>query len=240
MQTFTIEECKLKIEKLMKLSESPNEHEAALAMSKAQKLMTEYNLSISEIIMDEAKPLSAIRDEIGEDIEDWEGWLASGIAEIFGVRMFNHISHRVVRFNRRQRKSIVFYGLPMDVEAVKATFTMLNSTINHLSFIEFMKMKMAGIIGNARGETLSIKRGWFMGCVERIVARVKEQRDYEMSQNVAITALVIRKKDIIREAMAKDGIRLTQTAPSKAAASATGYTMGQNAANNIALNRLVQ
>lgn len=238
---FTMEAVKVKIEKLMRLSASPNEHEAASALAKAEALMAEYNLAHSEILMDEKQTSSndVVKTVFGEDIEDWEGALASGIARIFGVKMYNSVSHVIIKRRRSSRKSIVLYGLPMDVETVKGMFTMVKETIEGEAIVDFLLQKYLGVIGKDRGATLAYKRGWFNGAVERIIQRVKDQRDYTIAQENKMTSLVIRKGDLIRQKMAQDGVSLTSAKSSSAKSSAAGWAAGRAAGDRIGLNKLV-
>ena len=76
---------RLKIKKLFQLSNSPNENEAALALERAQKLMEEYNLTMSEV--------EGVKDAGSNDIIDekynekakrfkkWETVLFGGVCE---------------------------------------------------------------------------------------------------------------------------------------------------------------
>lgn len=239
-KNFTFDAVKVKIEKLLRLSTSPNEFEAASALAKSQALMEEYNLSMAEIILDDRQTnsLSIVKETLGTDVEDWERALANGIAKIFGVKMFAQREYERVHRRRSTRKSIVFYGLPMDVSTTKDCFVMIQEMIQIRSIAEFALAKLAGIIGHSRGATLAYKRGWFDGCITRIINRVKENRDYELGQGNKMTALVVRKEELISQKMKADGIHLVNI-PSSARSSVDGFHRGASAANSIALNKLV-
>ena len=56
-----------KIRKLLRLSRSSNEHEAAAAAAKAQELLSEYNLSLDSMITEES---ASEASSTHRDIED--------------------------------------------------------------------------------------------------------------------------------------------------------------------------
>lgn len=59
-EAMTIEKVKDKIKKLLKLSESPNENEAKLAVKKAQRLMAAYKLQMGDIEEKEDKVIERV------------------------------------------------------------------------------------------------------------------------------------------------------------------------------------
>lgn len=83
-----------KIKKCLALSNSSNQHEAAIALAMAQKLMKEYNLSqtdIAETEITEAKTQSTFR----KAPQEWENDLINLIKVAFGVEIIiNHFTYR--------------------------------------------------------------------------------------------------------------------------------------------------
>jgi hypothetical protein len=73
------------IQKLLALSKSPNEHEAALAMAKAQELLLKHNLDMATVTV---KDEPQTRDESGlinevvdfEDFQKWQSILLNSIS----------------------------------------------------------------------------------------------------------------------------------------------------------------
>lgn len=245
---FTIDEVKGKIEKLMRLSSSPNEHEASLALAKAQELMAEYNLGMAECILSDAKvnENQVIVDEFGDDVDDWEIGLASKLSSIFDVRMYinKRIYYKDVNsINRTTSRSILLYGLPMDVETMKSVYQMIQPLIKSIGVKHFAILKRNNVIGLHRGTTMAYKRGWFLGCVLRITERVDEQRRMRLAQDNKMTALVIRKSEIIDEAvkekMGIDPSTLKEEKNSSAKTSKIGMIQGMRAADSIAINSLI-
>ena len=79
MEEFDKDKIVERIRRCLALSESPNEHEAALAMSFAQKMLDKYNLSMSEIATENQVAPELIESEVSYD-QRWEVRLYSLIA----------------------------------------------------------------------------------------------------------------------------------------------------------------
>ncbi|PJI06557.1 MULTISPECIES: DUF2786 domain-containing protein [Clostridium] len=97
-----------KIQKLLSLSESSNEHEAEVAMLKAQELLAKYKLSIKEV-----KEYKRYNSKIQEKTTDvtftkakWKAQLAGVISDNFGCYRY---------FKTRGTNTIVFFGREEDV-----------------------------------------------------------------------------------------------------------------------------
>lgn len=76
-----------KIKKLLALAQSPNEHEAALALSKAQELMEAHSISESSILtidIEEAETAATVRRSPAH----WEMSLVALIRRAFGCQSF--------------------------------------------------------------------------------------------------------------------------------------------------------
>lgn len=80
-----------KIRKLLNLASSDNEHEAALAATKAQELLSAYNLSMSDIPGEEASCTSAAREyaRTRKRLEGWAFILATVTSEAFDCDYFH-------------------------------------------------------------------------------------------------------------------------------------------------------
>lgn len=94
MSNHTEEQKKIieKIRKLLRLSRSSNEHEAAAAAAKAQELLSEYNLSKDSIRSgQQAADLRASRayKKTRQRLETWAYRLASGVARAFDCKYYH-------------------------------------------------------------------------------------------------------------------------------------------------------
>lgn len=235
------EAIKGKIEKLIKLSSSPNEHEASLALAKAQELMQQYSIAFADLVLDESKTtiVDVQQEIVMKDVDDWEGRLCNNISKIFDVKCIYNQYWIRRNLNKVKHRDIQLFGLPDDLLAAKAMIQMVHKAILTIAASHFALMKAKGVIGAHRGRTLAYKYGWFLGCGQRICERVEEQRRHQLAQDNKMTALVIRKAELVDNYIKNLYGKLEELKQSKARASQLGYDAGVQAGNSIALNKQV-
>jgi hypothetical protein len=172
-----------RIKKLLALSQSTNEAEAALASERVQELLLRHNLDIN--IVGREKEPSAEQVETDKKARRLahEFIIASVMCDLFDVKYFQ------MRHNKGG-KTIVFIGLSLNIESALLTFNYLNSAIN-----EFAKARKGELSG------LSEYRDYKLGAAERIRADIrkhKEQQNLQLEQNGQ--ALVLVSKQIAQKA----------------------------------------
>ena len=224
-----------KIQKLMSLADSPNESEAQSAMDKAQALMVQYNISISDIsVSDESNDI--IEDSIKETgrLSSWESVLMSAVAKV------NYCDAFVTRSRRAGKTKLVMVGKPHHVAIAKAMFDYLSATVER----ECKRVKTENPIDTVgRSWSASFK----LGCASRIASRLKEKMESMKSQGipeVAVTALVVvdsfRKADQdIQKYHAQAGRKFGK-ASKCSFSNGAGYSAGQSAGNSVSLNAQVK
>lgn len=100
-----------KIAKLLALSESPNENEAAQALLKAKELMMQHKLSMQDLSEGDAQVLHRETDiTFSKRRNAWTLMLANVIAENYCCRAFSR------RRSRQQTRHICLAGFLADVE----------------------------------------------------------------------------------------------------------------------------
>jgi len=77
-----------RVKKLLALGQSPNPHEAAAAMEKAQALMAEHNLSVGKLRVSEINELNVRSQASVSILKPWEQGLMNTVAKAFGCRLF--------------------------------------------------------------------------------------------------------------------------------------------------------
>jgi hypothetical protein len=112
-----------RVQKLLALGQSDNQHESELAITRANELMTKHQLAMSDVEVNELKASAIIREAYtvpGQKMKLlWIETLAYGVARMFdGVTLVNSSLHGT-RF--------AFVGFPEDVELMKAMFEHLYS-----------------------------------------------------------------------------------------------------------------
>lgn len=108
------------LRKLFALGQSPNQNEAEMAMAKANEIMTEYQISATDV--DLADDGAVVREEMV--LNDgrrhvWLQTLADAAAKLYDAKAFYNTHHCGPGLMLR------FYGTPADILAAKMTFTHL-------------------------------------------------------------------------------------------------------------------
>lgn len=175
-----------RIRKLLKLSESANEHEAAAAAAKAQALLSEYNLSVSDVADDDAQGASKVAAKTRQRLEEWAYLLASYTAKAFDCRYYHSNSGRTV-----------FVGVGPDPEVCAWTFSYLYKSMLRMASV-YMKTK-------TRLRSMTSKKAarnsYLAGAVSVIARRLIEQKE---KTPVTSDALVPVKDAAVKAAMPED------------------------------------
>ena len=115
---------KQKIKKLLALSKSPNEHEAASALQKANVLMEQYNLSADTMIADDVVCIKAFAlKKIS-----YRETVASAVSWLYSVYVI-HESGKY--FNSKERLN--FYGSQLDAFMAAEMYTYLIRSIERMA-----------------------------------------------------------------------------------------------------------
>lgn len=226
-----------KVQKLLKLSQSPNVHEAALALAKAQKLMLEHQIDMEAVRLQNKAPEEPI---VGTDrfsptmgapgrLESWRKFLANVVAKHCGVALFTRrVSHRDNVFS--------LVGRTSDIQAAQYLYELLASETDRL------------VAAQPKGQG----RAWFLtfrtGCVAAYAKTLQDMRnslreDIERAAASSSTALVrLNALDMLdrRAKEAKEALDAaieTRPAPaSRASFSASAYLAGRDAGATVQIN----
>jgi hypothetical protein len=210
---MTLDEAIAKATKLIRLSQSSNPHEAALAAQRAQEILTRYEIDRASLSLDggeaAAEPDEPIEDftRKGAPLDDndgkatlpfWKGHLASTIAKANQARVY------------QIQAQIGIIGRPSDVEKVRYLYAMLVRETDRL----------AEEHGKGCGRTW--RNQFRLGVVDAIAAKLAEAREKvaaEMRGASTGTALVrvnqaielVRRKDLAVDAWIRSNLRLRTT-----------------------------
>lgn len=175
-----------KIKKLLALSNSCNEHEAALAASHVQRLLSEHNLAMADI---EAahKPDKADRVEttVSRTLPKWVRQLSAGVSSAFDCQAIHHPA----------TGKMTFIGVGADVQIAAYTFTYLDRTLRKLCS-SYMKQNVSSALVARHRELM--RQSYYLGAVSTINIRLREQK---ARTPVTSGALVPVKEGLIRRAM---------------------------------------
>ena len=217
-----------KIKKLLALSKSANEHEAASAAAMAAALMVEHH--ISEVTFDDV----STNDDLGSFCIDrgghrkvtWKGDLLGGAASAFGCNWYWHGSN------------LHIVGHSSDVDAIKYTYQYLVREVNRLAEKSWKAFYLQEF-ETARGYKTSFRRGASMTIRKRLMESRretlnKEKKDADAARASAIVRVENRDqevKDFFRD-MSKGFKKLKTTNTVK---SIYGLKAGEQAGKDISL-----
>lgn len=166
-----------RIRKLLALSKSSNEHEAAAAAARAAELMAQHQLSEAALCEVELEPVDAHSiDESGKCVS-WKGTLANGCARAFCCRMFwNRAEHWDTKRHRwKQTVRTMVVGRENDVAGVRYMYQYLVKEVARLAD-EAWKEKTRYV------SLRSWKNSFRLGCSARIQKRLIDQRKATLGQ----------------------------------------------------------
>lgn len=149
-----------KIRKLLALAGSPNENEAAVASEKAQALLAEHNLSMTDIKSGTEKGSDFIID--GETITNARPWrrsLGSAIAKLYFCTYF------FTTIGGEDRHS--FVGAKHNIEVARLMFDYLTKTVDRLA--------RAGSRNMPKREQSGYKTSFRWACSQRLCSRIAQR-----------------------------------------------------------------
>jgi hypothetical protein len=153
-----------RIAKLLALSESPNENEAAMALERANELLAKYNLGRG-VVQDSAeqKAEKGASDSLGVNVQPYKYVLAKATAHLHDVEWYRESRQREGGGWRWiYNKYIVFIGLEANVATALVTYPYLVATTE--AFARSVRLKV--------GENRT--RDYKQGFADRIAYRVAE------------------------------------------------------------------
>ena len=210
-----------KIKKLLALANSSNEHEAALAASHAQRLLSEHNLAMADI---EAahRPDKADRVETAaaKSLPKWMRHLSAGVSSAFDCQAIHHPA----------AGKMTFIGVGADVQIAAYTFAYLDRIVRKLCGT-YMKQHVSSTIANRHRELM--RQSYYLGAVSTITARLKEQK---IKTPITTGTLVPVKEGLIRQAMNEIGnVRTIQSRRSYINSDA--FNRGQTDGGQVGISR---
>jgi hypothetical protein len=174
-----------KIAKLLALGKSPNEAEAMAAIAKAQKLMSQYSISESDlenVTQDMGNGFIKQRVSMNHSrFQNWEKNLMMAIAASNFCEVVFYIG----------TDDIEIYGTRYDAEMVIALY----------AFIRPQMQKLATIAHKASFTSINGKEwkvSYYMGMVAKIKTLLREVLQLVAKESETGTAIVLKKADLVK------------------------------------------
>lgn len=216
-----------RIQKLLALSSSPNEHEAALASARAQELLLKYNLTMGEVELNREEAIETIIDLGKRRPERWISSLLGGVCKAFDCQAINLGGGRL---------SII--GGPADCEAAKFTFNYLHQTTKRLAtrYVELHRHE---------GHAKSIRYSYSLGVVFSVTKTLRDMKEKnkrkaeqaDPSTGAALVRIEDQKNLHINNFLAKHYPRLTTSRARFNVASGSAFSSGKKDGKNVRIRR---
>lgn len=187
METGTVIE---KIKKLLALSNSCNEHEAALAAAHAQRLLAEHNLAMEDIET-ARKPDKAdmVETTTAKTMPKWLRHLTAGVSKAFDCQAIHHPANG----------KLTFIGVGADVQIAAYTYNYLDRSVRKLCGSYMKQHDTASITGRHRE---LMRQSYYLGAVSTISRMLDAQKK---TTPITPGALVPVKEGLIKQAMSEIG-----------------------------------
>lgn len=204
-----------RIAKLLALSNSPNEHEAALAAERAQELLEKYNLSMEEIVP------SNIGDIINIDGPEWENTYWESV-------FYNQLAKEYDCKAYTSGGALKVVGHASDVEVFLQMWVWLKGTIIILAYQDALANKV-------RPSNKKYIDDFCEGAARRVIFRMKKAKDERRQQSAGLNALVVRHQNLV-EQWCRENLSLRGT-PGKNRRHGEGFGRGYEAGDKIHLGQ---
>lgn len=213
-----------KIRKLLALSNSCNEHEAALAAAHAQRLLSEHNLAMADI-MTEQKPEKAdkVETDAAKSLPKWLRHLTAGVSSAFDCQAVHHPANG----------KLTFIGVGADAQVAAYTFSYLDRSVRKLCS-SYMKQHDTGTITGRHRELM--RQSYYLGAVSTINRMLDAQKK---TTPVTAGALVPVKEALIKQAMGEIG-RIRTMHSRRSYINSGAYEQGQTDGSSVGIRAGVE
>ena len=213
-----------KVQKLLALGQSPNEHEAQRAIEHAQRLLLKYNMTMNDVKI-AADDVKETIIENGKRASTWKSSLLNVIAE------FNYGTFLIYSGGGNFKYSVI---------AKEVNFIVIKNMYEYL--VEAIDRMAKDYSGKGVREKNSYRIGIVNGLRIRFVELQNERKQsgVQFEDGTQITALmVVSQEKQERQAIQtyfNENIKVVKTKKTASKLSAGAYSAGRNDAGKISLN----
>jgi hypothetical protein len=211
-----------KVRKLLALSESPNEHEAALAAEKAQDLMLRHGIDMAQVAISKGATTIGIDDaRVEAKLDPWRRQLAASIAKSMGGRV-------VFTRNYATASVMSFFGPAGTAQSIAALYHHLEAQLVTISAIATANRAEKRVHGR------TYRASFLLGAVDRLDWRLSRHRT-ELTTEANSRALVIIGSAVDRAIEERFGRLRTERHPNPSSLHWKAYSRGEKAAATVDL-----
>ena len=135
-------------------------------------------------------------------------------------------------------KSLSVVGFGVDVEVFKYTFEFLRRVVGELGTKDLEEAKKKGLI-RSRRTSFDYKFSFCTGCSQRLVQRIKSERESRLQTEVTSRDLVVLKKAQVSQ-WVKNNMRLGRGKGVNLGHNGEAYARGERAADSVRIRTAIQ
>ncbi len=184
-----------KIRKLLALSTSPNENEAAIAIRKAQEMLRQYELTMADVleVSEDNVRETMVPIKPSSRIPKWIQWMVSAITEILEVRAYG--SWKLV--NGKSIHCYYWVGFEVDVALAHHAFLLLQRGIQDGMRARRKELRSRGY-SPPRNFRNSYAMGFLLTVKEKLRVLARQSQQEEIPVPDATDLPVMKQKAIDR------------------------------------------
>jgi len=226
-----------RIQKLLKMSieNGASENEAMQAADKAQKLLQEHNLSISDLKdEDQVEPMDSEDVEVDRDL--WKGYIRNSTAKLYFCKTYTTMK---LDKHYRKVKVITFVGRKSNRLVATEMCKYFINTIERLTAEEFKA------VPGSRASINKMSHAFKQGAASRLSKRLNDKYNEIVPAYIpqgnpdGLPVLYKNEQMAITKWLEQKGIRLTSAKSRMSIRDRVAYSRGQSKANGIGLNTQV-
>ena len=226
-----------RIQKLLQMSieNGASENEAMLAADKAQKLLQEHNLSISDLKdEDQVEPMDSEDVEVERDL--WKGYIRGATAKLYFCKTYTTMK---LDKHYRRVKVITFVGRKSNRMVATEMCKYFINTVDRLAAEEFRE------VPGSRASINKMSHAFKQGCASRLQRRLLDRYNEIAPEYIpqgnpdGLPVLYKNEQMAITKWLEQKGIRLTSRKSSMSIRDRVAYSRGSEKGNGIGINTQV-
>ena len=226
-----------RIQKLLQMSieNGASENEAMLAADKAQKLLQEHNLSISDLKdEDQVEPMDSEDVEVDRDL--WKGYIRNATAKLYFCKTYTTMK---LDKHYRRVKVITFVGRKSNRMVATEMCKYFINTVDRLAAEEFRE------VPGSRASINKMSHAFKQGCASRLQRRLLDRYNEIVPEYIpqgnpdGLPVLYKNEQMAITKWLEQKGIRLRSASSRMSVRDRVAYSRGSEKGNGIGINTQV-
>ena len=223
-----------RIQKLLKMSteNGASENEAMLAADKAQKLLQEHNLSISDLKdEDQVEPMDSEDVEVDRDL--WKGYIRNATAKLYFCKTYTTMK---LDKHYKKVKVITFVGRKSNRMVATEMCKYFINTVNRLADEEFRE------VPGSRASINKMAHAFKQGAASKLSGRLRERYEEIAPEYIpqgnpdGLPVLYKNEQMAITTWLEQKGIRLRSAKSSMSIRDRVAYSRGSEKGDGIGIN----